>query len=145
MRNLLTSNKVLQLFGYQAASTTNITGATELDLGDHGADAVLFAVLLGDMVNLSDLTLTIHQGDTSGSLSASDATVNVVSDGTDDTVVLLEVVKPTARYLEPQLTIATQNAEIHSIIAIVGAVRDEPTTQESMVIADELFLSPADA
>ncbi len=141
MNNLLTDAKVLQLFPYQAASTTSIDGATEVDM--LGYESCLFMVFLGDMTANSVLNLTVYHGDTSGSLSASEATSgNVTSDGTDDTIMLLDVHKPKYRYLEPQLSIATQNAEVHCIVAIQYNGRNRPITQDSSVISDELFVTP---
>jgi len=142
--NLLKNTKVLKLFGYQAASQTNIDGADEVDMA--GYDSCLFIVTLGTMVENSVLTLTIYQGDTSGSLSESEATSGeVTSDGTDDTQLLLEVVKPQYRYLEPQLTIADQDAVVENIIAILGNPRDMPVTHDDAVISDEIFQSPDNA
>jgi len=92
------------------------------------------------------LNLTIYHGSASGSVAASDATSgNVTSDGTDDTIMLLDVHKPIYRYLEPQLTISTQDAEIHNIVAIKYNGRNRPITQDASVISDELFVSPATA
>lgn len=143
MENLLTSTKVLKLAEYQAASQTNITDADEVDM--EGYESVLFIVTLGTMVAGSKLTLTIYQGDTSGALSESEATSGeVTSDGTDDTQILLEVVKPQYRYLEPRLTIAEEDAEVENIIAIVGNPRERATTQPDEVISDEIFVSPED-
>jgi hypothetical protein len=142
--NLLTDTKVLKLFDYQAVSQTNITTAEEVDM--EGFETCLFIVTLGTMVNGSELELTIYQGDTSGALSESDATSGTVtSDGTDDTQILLEVVKPKYRYLEPQLTISTQDAVVENIIAVVGGPREQATDQEDAVISDTLFLSPDNA
>lgn len=144
MSNLVTDTKILKLFPYQAASQTNITTADEVDM--KGFESCLFIVTLGTMVNGSVLNLTIHQGDTSGALVASVATSgNVASDGTDNTQILLEVVKPKYRYLEPQLTIGTQDAEVENIVAILHGPRNRATTQEDAVISDELFASPANA
>ena len=144
MKNLLKDNKILRLFGYQAAGTTNIDGASEVDMS--GYESVLFILTLGTMVNLASVTMTIHQGDTSGDLSESVATSGaVISDGTAGTQIVLEVVKPKNRYLEPQVTLATQDTVVENIIAILGNPRDVAVTQDDAVISDEIFLSPADA
>ena len=141
MSNLLTDTKVVKLAEYQSAGTSNITNADEVDMA--GYETCLFIVTLGTMVNDSKLNLTIHHGDTSGDLSASDATSgDVTSDGTDDTQILLEVVKPKYRYLEPQLTIEDEDAEVENIIAVVGGPRDKATEQDDEAISDNVFLSP---
>ena len=141
-KNQLKSQKVVKCASYQAASTTNIDSATTVDMA--GYESVLFIVNLGTMVNGSVLNLTIYQGATDDGEAASVATSgDVTSDGTDDTIILLEVVKPLYRYLEPVLTIATQNAVVENILAVVGTPRTEAVTQDSAVISDEIFQSPA--
>ena len=141
-KNLLTDCKIQKCFGYQAASTTNIDGADTVDMA--GYDTVLFMVILGTMVNLSVLNLTIYEGATDGTEAASVATSgNVTSDATDETIMLLEVTKPSYRYLEPVLTITTQNAEVECILAILGNARDRAVSQGDLVISDEIFQSPA--
>ena len=143
MSNLLTSVNAHRCHGYQAASTTNITSSSEVDM--KGYDSCLFILTLGTMVNLSKLTFRIKHGDTSGSLANSDAVVEVTSDGTDNTQVMIEVVKPQKRYLEPILTIADQDAVVDSIVAIQYNARDRATSLDSKVIGNSVFLSPADA
>jgi hypothetical protein len=147
MSNLLTDVRHVRCFGHQAAGTTDITTAATVDMGaDDGYDSVLFVVQFGAMVNLSVVNLTIRHGDSTDPSQASVATTgNVTSDGTDNTVLMLEVTKPRHRYLKPVLPIATQNAVIDSIIAYQYDSRKRPTTQAATVLSKLVFASPADA
>ncbi len=144
MSNLSTDTKVVKCFGYQAASTTDITAAETVDMS--GYESCMFIVTLGTMVNLSVLNLTIRQGAATAPSDASVATSgDVTSDGTDDTQMVLEVVKPRFRYLKPVLTIATQNAVVENIIAVLSGPRKRATTQPDAVISTKTFQSPANA
>ena len=144
MRNLVSRAKILKCFGYQAASTTAITAASEVDM--KGFEACTFILTLGTMVNLSSVTATVYHGNTSGDLSASVAASGaVISDGTDGTQIVIEVVKPLYRYLRLGVVIAAQNTVVENIIAIVTGPRDEPVTQDDAVISDDIFVSPATA
>ena len=145
MSNLLSNVKVIRCVGYNAASTTNRKG-TIIDM--EGFESVTFIAQFGTMLNASKIELVAGQheeNDTSKMVESEATTGEVLSDGTDDVHLILDVVKPAKRYIEPHIKISDQNALVEGCIAILHGPRTAPVEQDDAVLAAKTFQSPGAA
>ncbi len=89
--------------------------------------------MAGDDVNDTS-GMTLRTGSAGGTAGASDY---------DDKLVILDVVKPTDRYLECQIFHVTADAPFDGIMAIQYNGHSLPVTQGSTVVASNTLYSPA--
>lgn len=121
-----------------AAAQTDIT-TDVLDMT--GYDGVMFIALTGDVTTASVLTLTV-KGNTANStssptpstLKASDA-FTADSTSADSKAILVDVYRPTQRYVFGVLSRTAANAVVGGVLAIQYQTRNKPTTQDATVIA----------
>ena len=147
--NLLTNVEFRRVLN-RNAGTPGTIDCTIVDMA--GYEAVTFIAAFQTVVNDAVVTLRAAQftASTSGSMVTSTATTGAItSDGTtialSNKCLAITVVKPRDRYVECQVVVATQNAPIDSVIAILSGPRDRPTTQGSTVQSSATFLTPGDA
>jgi hypothetical protein len=141
MTNLLKDCKFLVVKNAVAAGTTTQTTST-VDMA--GYDAVTFIAELGTVTDDSVLTLKAQDGTDSGGSGAADITGATTAAFTaatsSNTMIVLDVIAPQARYVTAVLTRATQNAAINCIIAILHRSKSRPVTQSAThVIASAAF------
>lgn len=128
-----------------AAQTELVTDVLDMS----GFEGVMFVALLGDVTSGSVLTLTV-KGNSANSVSspspvsqkATDAFTAGASDA-DSKVLMVDVYKPTLRYMFGSLTRTTQDAIVGGIIAIQYGADNKPTTQHASVIASAFGLGVA--
>jgi len=144
--NLSKSMKVTVVEAAATAATTELV-TDVLDMS--GYEGVIFIALTGDVTSGSVLTLTV-KGNSANSVSsptpvtqkASDAFTAGASDA-DSKVIMVDVYKPTLRYVFGSLTRTTQNAVVGGIIAIQYGAGAKPTSQDASVIASAFGLGVA--
>lgn len=144
--NLSKSIKVTVVEAAAAAGQTELVSDV-LDMS--GYEGVIFIALLGDVTSGSVLTLTV-KGNSANSVSsptpvtqkATSAFTAGASDA-DSKVLLVDVYKPTLRYMFASLTRTTQNAVVGGIIAIQYRSRAKPSTHDASVIASAMGLGVA--
>jgi hypothetical protein len=144
--NLSKSMKVTVVEAAATAATTELV-TDVLDMS--GYEGVIFIALTGDVTSGSVLTLTV-KGNSANSVSsptpvtqkASDAFTAGASDA-DSKVIMVDVYKPTLRYVFGSLTRTTQNAVVGGIIAIQYGAGLKPTSQDASVIASAFGLGVA--
>lgn len=144
--NLLKNCKVTRVSadGAGAASATPSKG-TIIDMA--GYNGVMFVALMGNVLDTSAVALKVAgaavndtaemallSGSAGGTAGASDY---------DDKLVVLDVYKPSQRYLEAQLFHVTANAPFDGILAIQYEPNEAPVTQGSSVVASSQLVSPA--
>ena len=142
--NLLDNVKISRVLGYNAASTTNRKGSI-IDM--QGYDGVVFVATFGTMLTTSEIDLIIAQSDTNNTsaMAKSVAEASATSDGTDNVQLIVDVYRPTKRYLEAQVEIDTANALIEGVIAIQYRGSKMPISQPAATLASGTFASPANA
>lgn len=144
--NLIKEVKVSQILGYTAAGTAAKTSKV-IDM--QGFAGVIFVAALGAVTEASVVTLKAQQDIVNPMTSAKDltgASTSFAAGITDSNKCLvLDVYRPTKRYLQAVLTPATQNAEILSIIAIQYEAGAKPTELDATVAAASLAISPDEA
>lgn len=128
-----------------AAQTELVTDVLDMS----GYEGVMFIAMTGDVTTASVLTLTV-KGNSANSVSsptpvtqkASDA---FTADGTsaDSKVIIVDVYKPTLRYMFGSLTRTAANAIVGGIIAIQYGANNKPTTHDTSVIASAFGLGVA--
>lgn len=141
--NLLKDVKVTVVEAAAAAAQTDLT-TDILDMS--GYEGVMFIALTGDVTATSVLTLTV-KGNSANSVSsptpvtqkASDAVTAGASDA-DSKAIIVDVHKPTLRYLFAVLSRTTADAVVGGIIAIQYGAHNKPTSQSASVIASSFGL-----
>lgn len=147
MGEFITKEKIIRVKNAVAAGTTAITDATAVDMASF--ESCEFVVLLGTLTSTTDVDVTVYASNDSGGSpdgwsALSGATV-AVADTDDNKVVRIEVVNPTKRYLQVQLTRATANAVVDGIIAIQRGAVYTPITNDSTVVDGSFTVAPAEA
>jgi hypothetical protein len=144
--NLLKDIKITVVEAAAAAGTSALT-TDVLDMS--GYEGVMFVAMLGDVTDTSVLTLTA-KGNSANSTSSPTPVTQKASDAftasatsADSKVIVVDVYKPTLRYVFAELTRATANAVVGGIIAIQYCPRVKPTTQDATVIASAFGLGVA--
>lgn len=146
--SLLKNAKITRVMndGAGSASATPTKG-TILDMA--GYESVMFIAAMGNVLDTSAVALRV-----AGSATNDTATMALLTGsagGTasatsyDDKLVVLDVEKPTYRYLEVQLFHVTADAPFDGVIAIQYGARSMPVTQGSTVVASASLASPAAA
>lgn len=141
--NLSKDVKITVVAAAAAAATTAITSDV-LDMS--GYDGVMFIALTGDVTATSVLTLTAKANSANSTSSptpvtqkATDAFTAGASDA-DSKALVVDVFKPTLRYVFAELTRATANAVVGGIIAIQYQASNKPTSHAASVIASAFGL-----
>ncbi len=114
-----------------------------------GYDGVLFIALTGDVSDTSVLTLTV-KANSANSVSSPTPVTQKATDAftagaatADSKVLMVDVYKPTLRYVFASLTRTAANAIVGGIIAIQYGASNKPTTQDASVIASAFGLGVA--
>jgi hypothetical protein len=144
--NLLKDVKITVVEATAAAAQTELV-TDVLDMS--GYEGVMFIALTGDVTTSSVLTLTI-KGNSANSVSsptpvtqkATDAFTAGASDA-DSKVIVVDLYKPTLRYIFGSLTRTAANAVVGGVIAIQYGARNKPTAQDASVIASAFGLGVA--
>jgi len=130
-------------FAYQAASTTDVGAATEIDMAsptEGSFDSVCFIAVLGTVLTTALVTLKAYAGNVSGlgsgaAYATTNATVTASGTDTNNNILVLDCVKPGKRYIRPDMVLDTANIELECIIAIRYNSKSIPT-QELSALAD---------
>lgn len=131
--------KITRVSNAAAAAQTAINSSV-LDMA--GFDGVMFVALLGDSSSGSVITLTANEN-TANSTSAPMPTTSGISatytdpDGAsaDNNVLVVDVQRPSERYVFANLTRTTANCAVDGIIAIQYQSHSKPTAQSAGVLA----------
>lgn len=142
-------SKSIKVTVVEAAATAGTSALTTDVLDMSGYEGVMFLALTGDVTASSVLTLTVKANSANSVSSptpvtqkATDAFTAGATDA-DSKVLMVDVYKPTLRYVFGVLTRADQNAVVGGIIAIQYCATNMPTTQDASVIASAFGLGVA--
>jgi hypothetical protein len=134
-------SKDIKVTVVEAAATAATSELVSDVLDMSGFDGVMFIALTGDVTAASVLTLTV-KANSANSVSSptpvtqkATAAVTAGATDSDSKVLMVDVYKPTLRYVFASLTRADQNAVIGGVIAIQYGAKAKPTTQDATVIA----------
>lgn len=145
--SLLSTVKVDQVLGYFAAGTTKRTSSI-VDMA--GYDGVLFIAGLGTIIANGTLDVFVEQNtanSTSGMARLATTTAHTVTTANaalTQSAIAVDVYRPRERYLQCNITPATQNAVILGIVAIRYRGRVQPDANADL-LTSFILASPAEA
>ncbi len=143
--NLLNEEiKLTNVLGYQADGQADPDSA-RVDM--QGFDGVMFICSLGTITATGTVTMVAKQAATDIVGDAlSGASVAAAADD-DDKLLVIDIFRPTDRYLGVSLTLAVANSIIGGVMAIQYSARTKPTTHDSasMAAAAVELVTPAEA
>jgi hypothetical protein len=144
---LLSTVKVDQVLGYFAAGTTKRT-STIVDMA--GYDGVLFVAGLGTTIEAGTLDVFVEQNTSNTTVgmarlaTTTAHTVTAANAALTQSAIAVEVYRPRERYLQCNITPATQNAVILGIVAIRYRGRVAPDANADL-LKFTILGSPAEA
>ena len=149
IQSILQECRISKSYGYQAASTTDVDTAAELDLGsptEGTFDSVCFVAIFDTVTTGSVIKLKAYAGTVAGlGSSAAYATTyaEVTASGTNtsNNVVILDVRTPGKRYIRPVLVIDTANAALSAIVAIRYNAKSIPTAITADIAANAISVN----
>jgi len=127
------------------------TGTYYSDILDlSGYEGVMFIAKFEDVDNAAVLTLSAQQSETNAAGGMSDLSGDAThtatdADEADDDLLVLDVYRPTERYVRAKVVVATQAAELESIIAVKYHRKKVPVTQGATVMDSDTLVSPAES
>jgi hypothetical protein len=143
--SLLKNTKVTRISADGAGTASSTPDKTAI-IDMAGFDGVMFVALMGDVVATSAVSLRVAGSNTNSSgtmtLLTGSAGGTAGASDYDDKLVILDVEKPTYRYLEAQLFRVTANAPFDGILAIQYRAGSMPVAQGSTVVASASLASP---
>lgn len=144
MLSFIENNKVVRCSNAAAAAQTDVE-ATAVDMS--GFQSVTFMVPFGTITAGAVTSIKAQQSDDNGSTdgwSDLEGTSVSVADDDDNGVALLEISKPSKRYVRCVVDRGTQNAVVDGVFAILSNPLSGPVTQHTTVIGAELHETPAE-
>ncbi len=142
--NLNTDVKISRVMDAVAAGTTDQNG-TGVDM--KGYDGVMFIASFGELTTSQVTSIHAEQGtDNSADWQDLESTsVGPMADDDDNQLLVLDIYRPTDRYVRPVVDRGTANAVIDGIVALRYHAQSKPTTHDaSTVSASEVHDSPAE-
>lgn len=142
--SLLKNAKITRVLAAQADGTGTQSGDI-LDMS--GFEGVLFIAKFDDVDTTAVITLQAQQNTINSATGMATitetATFTAGASDADDDLLVLDIHKPTKRYIRPQVVIATANATTACVIAIQYGPSKSPITQGSTVLDTDLSVGSA--
>lgn len=145
IESILKAAKFAVAKGYAEAAATSVTDATIIDL-QSGRSVCFIAALGPNTASGAVTTLKAKVGDKSDlsdgevlTVMATHTADSATSD--DDKLLILDVVQPGKRYVQPVLDRATAAAELCTLIAVTYNARCLPTSQGDTVLDAQLSVN----
>lgn len=127
-----------------AAGTTDVTDAAAVDMAGFESVRFIFsfgAITAGAATSVA-ASMLATSSPTPGTDDIAGSKITVV-DTDDDTIVILDIIKPLLRYVRPFVKRATQNAVLNCIIAEQYEHAGKlPITKDASVTHQSLLVSP---
>lgn len=144
IQQLSPAMKVTQVKTTQAAGTTNIQ-SDAVDMS--GFEGVVFVVSMGAITSGAATSANLQQSSTAA-LGATEADLEgsaiTIADDDDNQCLVLDVYRPTKRYVNAIVLRATQNSVINSIVAFQYGAELTPTTNDASTVIGRLTLISPD-
>jgi hypothetical protein len=146
----LTDNvKIMEVGAPVALADDTDQNSDRIDMS--GWDGVVFVVPITDSVNTGVATLTVEQNDSDSNsgmdaLSGGVATAtSATDDDLNDQLLIVDVYRPTKRYVQGVITSSTADIAFGNMIAILYNGSKFPITQDDTVEAIAQVASPAES
>jgi hypothetical protein len=146
MMSFLKECKILPVENSVAAGKATTVGEI---IDTAGFGAACFIYKLGAVTDAAAVTLKIYQDSDSAmgtvkELSGASAAIAATSSDSEQRLIV-DVIRPSKRYLRPTIVTADQNVEIDDAICILYNPDVIPVTQPATVDVGTLVVSPAEA
>jgi hypothetical protein len=141
MQAFLREFEVISVGDDTAAGTDDTIESASVDMATKQAQSCCFMVKFGAITASAVTDIRIQQSSDDGS---SDSFADIVGSKVsvaatdDDKIAMVEIVRPTERYVRCQITRATANAVIDSITAVIGNLRVSAANDDATVAAYEI-------
>jgi hypothetical protein len=142
--NLTSNAKTVVAKGAVVAGAADITDALVIDM--LGFEAARFIYVFGALTAGTILSVAVAGKLTNTPTPGTDDLAGsgvIVPDTQSGNAVVVDVIKPTHRFLRPFVKRATQNAVLNCIIVELYVAREKPTAKDATVFAQKIVLSPA--
>jgi hypothetical protein len=138
--NLVKESKVTLALNQSPVGTTTLAGST---LDTSGFDGVMFIATFGTVTDGTP-GLKCQQGALVGGGDAADIAGSLTSPAVSNSVVVLDIFRPTNRYVTPVvLRGGATGSIVGSVVAIMYKGSKAPTTQPVSVAVAKQLVSPA--
>ena len=140
-KTILNDTKLALPVNATVAGTTVVNG-TAIDT--QGYDGVAFVCSLGALTATQVTSLKAQQGDLANGSDAVDiagAATAAAADADSNKLLVVDVRRPTHRYVRPVVLRATANAVINSVIAILYRGAVAPSVQDAAVVSQSVAVS----
>ena len=144
MQSLLSNTEIARVMDAKAAGATAENGAA-VDMRNF--EGVMFIAALGALTAGQETSIRAQQAAASDGAFADlgGTRVGDAEDDDDNQLLILDVKRPTERYVRCVVSRGTADAAIDGMIAIRYGPRKKPTTQGSTVSASKAVDGPAEA
>ena len=141
LNNLVENSEIVRVENAVAAGVSTITPSAGVDTDD--AEGVMFIIEFGAITAGAVTSVKIQQSADDSSYADLEGSSVSIDDDEDEQVIVIDIRRPTDRYVLPIISRATQNAVLEGITAIKYRLRKSPATQGATV-ADTLALAGPD-
>jgi hypothetical protein len=147
---ILTDNiKIMEVLTPEGLANNTDENSDRIDMS--GWDGVVFVVPITDIDDTGVATLTVEQNDSDSDIGMSaleDAEATATSatdDDLNDQLLIVDVYRPTKRYVQGVITSSADNVAFGNMIAILYNGSKFPITQDDTVEAIAQVASPAES
>lgn len=138
-----TQTVIVKVDGTNNGATAGTSALTSSAIDTANADGVRLVYLLGAVTATGTGSLQLQQSDASGSGYANVGSPVTYTDADTLKALVLDVYKPTKRYLRIVNTRATANSVITSCEAQLYGIRVQPRALDATIASRTVFISPA--
>ena len=142
MQDFVQECKVTRVKGPVAAGATDITDAQIIDM--LGFDRAAFLASFGTLSAGAVTGVKLQHGDAANLSDAADVegSALAIAETADDKDLLINIIKPTKRYLRLIPTRSTGNAVLNGAWCMQYGAKRPPVTQDSSIASSESTYSP---
>lgn len=133
--------KIVRLLNDVAAGTGDTQTGSTVDM--QGFDNCLLLFAIGAVTATGTAKCKAGQGAAANGSDASDLAGSGYSVTVSNKLAVLDIIKPTARYITPAIVRATANVVIDSVVAILYNGRTRPEVVDASVANVDSLYSPA--
>lgn len=149
MRCLSEDIRVSRVMNAVAAGSTAQNGSAVDMAADGGYDGVMFILAVGTLSSSQATSLKAQQSDDNGNdddfSDLAGSKTPTMADDDDNQLVVLDVFRPSKRYVRPVVNRASANAVIDGVIAIQYRGRNRPSIHDAATVqAAKVVVSPAE-
>ena len=147
--NLLKNVSVREVGAPVAAANNTDSNSDRIDMS--GYEGVMFVCAVTDSVQNGVATLKVEQNTADSdsgmaALSGASATAtSATNDDLNDQLLVVDVYRPTDRYVQAVRTSSAANIAFGSVVAILYGARELPHSDDTTVLDSALVASPAEA